>query len=1655
LKKRSIISEYFPDRVKEGRKKINYMKNEETTMPTMLKPRTLVMLLLAVLLLGLSSNLLFGAATITAVKMPTSFADGGSTGTTGYPYAVFVQISGWTSAASSTAFVKFYNSTNNEYMWSSTSVWSNTTTYAAANQPVVSIDASGNWSGWIYAKHNSSITGTFNVRAAKVGSTGTNLTTASAVSFTALTMTSVGTGGWIMRNSSPAVNKGIGAYSGGVLVGSYRTEDNSIAEGYSYSAGGFKIAVPVGAVDSLVTYNDDGTRDQLFVGPWVISAGQETDASVGGTTLGNGSASIIPTLAAGVISQTVTVTVHGQSPYTLTNSNVIVPSTWSWSHTTGDVVLTGAGTKSVSGDTIKISGMTVTGTDSLRIAINNISPPDSTNYFTFTVQTGVAPDSIFGLGVNPRVLVHGSPHPIAEIKQNDAYGMPLLANKYVTTRGIVTAANQFGGPGYIQDNGAGLAIYDSAITNHVNIGDEIVVLGTISPYAGLCELASGALIQVLSTGNVVTPLTVTASQIYNDGTGGVENYEGLLVRVNTVTVGDTSGNLIANWTVTGAGTNYRLTDASGYVDIRVDKDVNYAGTPAPQVSFDVIGIVSQYKFASPYIGGYQLMPRFTADILSSGPIFASAPTEINLTQSSFTVQWTTVNNGTTRLRYGISTSYEMGVLAPDDILRLSHSVDISGLQAATIYHVQAFSVNAGGDTSTAGDLVVSTTSPTASTGQINVYFNKSIDTTVAFSEKALGDQDLVSLIVNRINHAHYSIDAALYSLSGSAQGDVIANAMVAAKNRGVKIRVICEHDNYGGSGFGILRGAGIPFIDDTFDAVWNGQGLMHNKFFVFDYSGGSPESVWVWGGSWNPTNPGTASDRQNSIEIQDVALAGAYTTEFNVMWGSSTETPNSTTSRFGARKPDVVPHNFIINGIPFNVYFSPSDHTTLHLNNMLGRAQHSVSSCIYTFTRSDIANVHIARKTAGDKVRVVMDNNVDTGNQYANLVAGGIDVHLKGFSGGLLHHKYAVVDGDVLSGNSYLATGSFNWSNSAENSNDENLLIAKSGRLANLYLQEFTARYYEAGGTDSIHVGSSAFFSISKSAMNFDSIAVGNSKQDSFIVSNPGNLSLNVSAVAITNPRFAINRTTATIGPLGSQSFVVTFTPTAIGVVETGYIIITHDAYGSPDSIAIQGKGVGAPVYFSNPTAISFGTVAMHESKTDSFKVFNTGTMTLKVTSVTSSNSLFTVVPDTAVIAPSDSLKFIVTFSPVAPGSQNGAIVLFHNASTIHDTINVAGVGSYPASMTATISMRNGWNMVSLPVSVIDSRQSVVFPHAVSSAFAYEAGYKQKDTLIVGRGYWIKSLLRTDSVTGSAVTSDTIPVQQRWNLIGSNTNTVLASSITTAPGTLQSFFFGYNGVYDTADTIQPGKAYWVKVSQAGNLYLTSSSVAAKRSLVSIPAGLNQLEITDAEGHQQTLYFGEKQNGEVTASQFELPPTPPAGAFDARFGTDNMVEFHEQITDRSADLPIRVQAAKFPVTIRWNVAANKLYSYTLAASGTSQKTPLQLTGQGQASFSNKSLSTLTVTVTPVKLLPVKFALNQNYPNPFNPGTIINYDLPSPAYVSLKVYNILGQEIATLVDGQQDAGYKSVKYDMSTMPSGVYLYRLTAGTFTDLRKMILMK
>ena len=94
-----------------------------------------------------------------------------------------------------------------------------------------------------------------------------------------------------------------------------------------------------------------------------------------------------------------------------------------------------------------------------------------------------------------------------------------------------------------------------------------------------------------------------------------------------------------------------------------------------------------------------------------------------------------------------------------------------------------------------------------------------------------------------------------------------------------------------------------------------------------------------------------------------------------------------------------------------------------------------------------------------------------------------------------------------------------------------------------------------------------------------------------------------------------------------------------------------------------------------------------------------------------------------------------------------------------------------------------------------------------------------------------------------------------------------------------------------------------------------------------------------------------------------------------------------------------------------------------------------------------------------ILPDGFVLSQNYPNPFNPSTIIHYNLAKSGWVSLKVYNVIGQEVATLVNGLQQAGSYSVPFNTKEgktgLASGVYFYRLDAGSFVSIKKMILMK
>ena len=89
------------------------------------------------------------------------------------------------------------------------------------------------------------------------------------------------------------------------------------------------------------------------------------------------------------------------------------------------------------------------------------------------------------------------------------------------------------------------------------------------------------------------------------------------------------------------------------------------------------------------------------------------------------------------------------------------------------------------------------------------------------------------------------------------------------------------------------------------------------------------------------------------------------------------------------------------------------------------------------------------------------------------------------------------------------------------------------------------------------------------------------------------------------------------------------------------------------------------------------------------------------------------------------------------------------------------------------------------------------------------------------------------------------------------------------------------------------------------------------------------------------------------------------------------------------------------------------------------------------------------------IPSKYILHQNHPNPFNPTTTIEFSLPYTEFVTLKIYNILGEDVATLISERLSSGKYKYEWDASNLASGLYLYKIQAGDFVDIKKMVLMK
>jgi hypothetical protein len=439
----------------------------------------------------------------------------------------------------------------------------------------------------------------------------------------------------------------------------------------------------------------------------------------------------------------------------------------------------------------------------------------------------------------------------------------------------------------------------------------------------------------------------------------------------------------------------------------------------------------------------------------------------------------------------------------------------------------------------------------------------------------------------------------------------------------------------------------------------------------------------------------------------------------------------------------------------------------------------------------------------------------------------------------------------------------------------------------------------------------------------------------------------------------------------------------------------------------------------------------------------------------------------------------IVETSSMTAGIENSAenvgLLYVYNegynatASPLHGGFAIKFTTERPTYPSTTVSidvgLSPGWNMLTNPVSLPDSQSMVhnLYPGSeYDYVFGFDpgTGYQQDSVVRSGRGYWGKfATSSTQTITGTSVLRDTLAIAQGWNMVGSISALVDTAMLATIPpGLRSSVVYGYSGGYFPTRYIVPGDAYWVKSSGAGQLIIKTGSLflpPAPATAAGIADGVNALTITDAAGRTQVLLFGD--DARHVAPLYAMPPLPPREAFDIRFESPEGGTLFRSHAERGGEVgrwPILVQSAVYPLMISWEIVNGR--TYELAG-----KTLLPGTG----SLRLAAQTSLALGFLGGSEMPRAFALLQNYPNPFNPSTRITFSLPVRSRVTVEVYNLLGQRVRTLVNGERPAGNHSMEWDgtgdaSQQLGSGVYFLRLDAtgengAAFSGVQKLMMMK
>lgn len=282
-----------------------------------------------------------------------------------------------------------------------------------------------------------------------------------------------------------------------------------------------------------------------------------------------------------------------------------------------------------------------------------------------------------------------------------------------------------------------------------------------------------------------------------------------------------------------------------------------------------------------------------------------------------------------------------------------------------------------------------------------------------------------------IKSAKATLDIAFFDIDEPSA----IKAFIDAKKRGVKVRIVTDTDNtkdkenptIARSAIEDLKSAGIPVVED------NKSSFMHHKFMIID-------NKYVWLGSTNPTKNSMYHHNNNAVLIKSNQLASNYNVEFKRMFEEK---------QFGAINFEV-PYPIInIDGQEIRTFFSPRGGSKQAIIDELKKAKKSIKFMAFSYTDKDMANVMIEKKKSGVAVEGLFDACLLAQSSTYSMLKDNKIFVLKDGNQALLHHKTMIIDNEIV------INGSFNFSKSAEEKNNEDFVIIKSKSHASIFLKEY------------------------------------------------------------------------------------------------------------------------------------------------------------------------------------------------------------------------------------------------------------------------------------------------------------------------------------------------------------------------------------------------------------------------------------------------------------------------------------------------------------------------------------------------------------------------------------------------------------------------